>query len=136
MAHLNNPFLSPDRKAPADITERAMLIRINKTFQGISSAQKLYDFTRSSWRVGERRNLVEYAFSVYKGTIIEVYKIHYWELATEKNVPSGQWDSGKGVGRYQFIGEVDAEMSKKYKGKTVSHYFKQGDISPTKYINV
>ena len=49
-----------------EVTEPAMLIRINELFRDDMSASELYDATRSSWRVSlNRASNVEYALSVH-----------------------------------------------------------------------
>ena len=65
-------------RKPAKIKQPAILIRINKLYRYGMSDAELYDATRSAWKVGERADRVEYAFSVFEGVIREVYKITGW----------------------------------------------------------
>lgn len=113
-----------------EITEPSMLIRINELFRDDMSAEELYNATRSSWRVSlNRANNVEYALSVYKGIVREVYLITAWQeadpMAHEKN-----------NGRFEFIGNIAEDtVRNKYKLKSVKHYFKKGNMAPFMYIN-
>ena len=38
--------------------------------------------------------------------------------------------------RYEFVGNVDAELSKKYKGKSLSNLLKKGAQFPVRYLNI
>lgn len=81
----------------ANITERVVLIRLtlikeimsprqlnenlahwNDTQTKITTHDELYDITRGIWKIGQQRVEVDYAFSVVKGVIKEVYKIDNW----------------------------------------------------------
>ncbi len=114
------------------ITEPVMLIRINNTYRDNISPIDLYNRTRGVWKVGERRKSAMYAFSVFQGVVLEVYKISYWEPASYYAPFTKEWDL---TDRWQFVGEVDVELSKKYKNKSVKNYLKKGCVSPTIYVN-
>lgn len=113
-----------------EVTEPAMLIRINELFRDDMSASELYDATRSSWRVSlDRANNVEYALSVYKGIIREVYLVTAWQ---EANPAAHE----KNKGRFEFIGDIAEDVIRdKYKLKSVKHYFKKGNVNPFMYLN-
>lgn len=113
-----------------EITEPSMLIRINELFRDDMSAEELYNATRSSWRVSlNRANNVEYALSVYKGIVREVYLITAWQEAD----PTAH---EKNNGRFEFIGNIAEDtIRNKYKLKSVKHYFKKGNMAPFMYIN-
>ncbi|MBF2719681.1 hypothetical protein IP510_07285 [Psychrobacter sp. NG254] len=113
-----------------EITEPSMLIRINELFRDDMSAEELYNATRSSWRVSlNRANNVEYALSVYKGIVREVYLITAWQEAD----PTAH---EKNNGRFEFIGNIAEDtVRNKYKLKSVKHYFKKGNMAPFMYIN-
>jgi hypothetical protein len=73
-------FIDPDE---ANIMEHAILIRINQLYRYGMDADSLYDATRGVWVIGGRepggrRECAKYAFSVFKGVIMEVYKIKQW----------------------------------------------------------
>ena len=77
--------LNPDE---ATITEHVILIRINRLYRSGMDVDSLYDATRGVWVIGPRREHAEYAFSVFKGIVMEVYKIkHPWHLSGTKQIP-------------------------------------------------
>jgi uncharacterized protein len=131
-----------DPEEEADITERAILIRINQLYRYGMDAESLYDATRGVWVVGPRRECAEYAFSVFKGIVMEVYKIkHPWHLAgtkstTYKTRPDCNefWTSDPQ--RWEFEGEVaENEIRDKYLKKSVKRYLSDGSQNPIKYVN-
>lgn len=119
------------------ITEPALLININKGFRYGMSPMELYDQTRSAWKLGEKREAARYAMSVYHGIVREVYEVSGWVR--------GGWsirgDDLKGTrprekGRWEFVGVVaEDKIRKRYLGKSVARYFKQGAQNPLKYVN-
>ncbi len=122
---------------PIDIKEQAVLININQAYHYGLTAQQLYDFTRSCWRIGARRDAIEYAFAVYQGVVREVYQIAAWvpgrstmrhdDVANENEVDPNRWE---------FVGKVaDQKIRTRYIGRSVSHYSKQGAQNPIKYVN-
>lgn len=113
-----------------EVTEPAMLIRINELFRDDMSASELYDATRSSWKVSlDRANNVSYALSVYKGIVREVYLVKVWQEAD----PTAH---KKNKGRFEFIGDIAEDAVRdKYKLKSVKHYFKKGNMAPFMYLN-
>jgi hypothetical protein len=40
-----------------------------------------YEATRGVWKVGPRREDVNFALAIYKGVVIEVFEIHDWHPA-------------------------------------------------------
>lgn len=117
-------------KGLLEVTEPAMLIRINELFRDDMSASELYDATRSSWKVSlDRANNVRYALSIYKGIVREVYLITAWQKAD----PTAH---EKNKGRFEFIGDIAEDAVRdKYKLKSVKHYFKKGNVNPFMYLN-
>ncbi len=100
------------------ITEPMIIININKQyFRGIE-ADKLYEITRSSWKVGIKRESAKYAVASFRGLVREIYEIQSWE------------DCGNG--RWEFIGKVaEAEIQNKYKDKSLDNY--KSSQNPIKY---
>ena len=124
--------------SPVDIKEPAVLININQAYHYGLTAQQLYDFTRSCWRIGAKRETVEYAFAVYQGVIREVYKIAAWVpgRSTMRHDDVVSEDKVDPKNRWEFVGKVaDPKMRKRYVGMSVSHYSKQGAQNPIKYVN-
>jgi len=122
---------------PVEIAEPAVLININRRFRYGMSAQELYDATRSAWKVGPKRQLAEYAFSVYRGVIREAYAIEAWVRGG--STMRGVDESGRPPerpGRWEFVGRVaDEKMRRKYVGGSVARHFKKGAQNPIMYVN-
>jgi serine/threonine protein kinase len=115
-----------------NITEPAILIRINQQYREGMSAQALYDATRGIWKLGPRRERARYALAVFRGVVREVYVIERWYPAgaTFKDV------SMRVPGRWEFTGRAAEERVRdKYLGRSVAHYFKQGQQNPVVYVN-
>ncbi|MFG0294030.1 MAG: hypothetical protein ACF8MJ_12870 [Phycisphaerales bacterium JB050] len=124
---------------PVTVTHNCLLININREFRYGLTPIELYDATRSAWRLGLKRESVDYALSVYRGIVREVYRIATWlpsgstmrlrDAATEGRAPDRE-------GRWEFVGEVaDDEIRKRYLGKSVAAYFPPGNQNPVKYVN-
>lgn len=116
-----------------NITERALLIRINKQYREGMPAEALYDSTRGVWRVGPNRERAQYAMAVYGGVVREVYAIETW-LPAEKAFPDDPNMHARG--RWAFTGRVaEPAVRGKYLGRSVAHYFKPGNANPILYVN-
>ena len=132
-------FIDPDE---AIITEPSILIRINQLYRYGMDADSLYDATRGVWRVGPQRECAEYAFSVFKGVVMEVYKIkHPWHLAGTKAIPLYKTRPEKNElliydpSRWEFEGDVaESEIREKYLKKSVKHYLTANSQNPIKYV--
>jgi len=111
-----------------DIKENVILFSVNKTYEPNISSEKLYEITRGDWVLGERRNKADYAFSVYKGVVQEVYRIHNWFSVTTA------LKEQKTHKRWRFEGEVAKEMQH-YVGCSVERYTKAGAQNPVRYVN-
>mgnify|MGYP001056102426 FL=1 len=67
-----------------DITENIIAFKVNNSYKENMPKTELYDITRGCWRISYKMaQYADYAFSVYKGTIKEVYKIEKWLRAEE-----------------------------------------------------
>lgn len=105
----------------ADISEPAILIRINKLYRYGMTDVELYDATRSAWRVGKRRrDEARYAFSVFEGVVREVYQIAEW-------LPGGSTFNNRNRGkraarvqRWEFVGTIaEDSMRQRYLNRYV-----------------
>jgi len=127
--------LSLYQRKPAEITERAMLIRINRLYHYGLTAAELYDVTRGVWVVGERREKAKYAFAVYRGIVREVYRIKEWFRAGSTfsvRDPQGV----KRRGRWEFVGAVAPDRIRdKYVDRAVDRYFSEHSQNPIQYVN-
>ncbi len=137
-------LVSAYEKQKIDIKVPAILIRINQAFRYSMTEVELYDYTRGQWRLNpENAKKAQYAFAVYGGIIQEVYSILDWYEAgktfsirrNNKNIERGKEE--KLEGRYEFIGNLaPQEIRKKYKYKSVEHYFERGNSNPIMYTNI
>lgn len=125
-------------KKPVEIVHPVILIRINKLYRHDMTPVELYDATRQFWVVGPRREKAKYAFAVYQGVIREVYEIHSWHpggtfFSTREDHEPGEISDN----RYEFIGDIaPASIRRKYKFKSVDHYFTKHSQNPIAYVNV
>lgn len=124
-----------------DISENIILIRINKLYKYGMTNQELYDATRGLWRLNpEQASKAEYAFAVYDGMILEVYKIATWLNAystyssRQENVDMSEIAEDRKT-RYEFVGNIaNEEIRKKYVGCMVNELFPKGNQNPIKYL--
>ncbi len=100
------------------------------------TAVELYDATRGVWRIGPTREKAKYAFAIYESIVREVYKITSWLPAGSSfstREESGLYDPN----RWEFIGLVaDERIRKKYRNRSVEHYFPRHAQIPFVYVNV
>lgn len=136
-------FFDPDE---ANITEHAILIRINQLYRYGMDADSLYDATRGVWVIGGRdaggrRDCAKYAFSVFKGVIMEVFKINQWYLAgtqqtTYKTRPNKNELCTYEPPRWEFEGDIaESEIRDKYLNKSVKSLLSANSQNPIKYVN-
>lgn len=122
-------------RKPAKITDPVILIRVAKAFRYDMSANELYDFTRTAWAVGLRREKAQYALAIYDGIVREVYKISQWLPAGSTFVNYRPTGNRHGT-RWEFVGVVaDERIRNKYVNRDVTKYFKQGSQNPVFYVN-
>ena len=121
----------------ADIREPAILIRINRAYRYGMTDVELYDATRSAWKIGNRKEQVEYALSVFEGVVREVYQVTHW-------LPAGSTFNVRHVGRrqsrpgrFEFVGVLaEPKMRKRYINRYVGHLFTPGAQNPISYVNI
>ena len=98
------------------------------------SAEALYESTRGIWK----RNLkslagTEYCLSVYKGEVVEVYKIDEWNPAGTTPMKTRVINPEHTIGRAEFVGKVAPdEVREKYIGRSVTKLYKRGEANPVK----
>lgn len=119
------------------ITEPVLLIRIRRLYRDDFTDDELYDATRSSWKIGTRRNLAKYAFAVYKGEVKEVYEIDEWHPSGTTPCRPGVYATPRHEGRWEFTGKpAQQSVRSKYVGKSVAAYFSTGSSNVFQYVNV
>lgn len=123
--------------ASVKVTEPVILIRINRQYRPDMTADELYDATRSSWKVGTRRETAEYALAIYKGVVVEVYSIDAWHPSGTTPCKSKVHTNPQHEGRWEFTGSIARErIRSKYVGRSVADYFPRGSANPVMYVNV
>ena len=128
-------LVSAYEKQKININVPAILIRINQAFRYSMTEAELYDYTRGQWRINpDNAKKAKYAFAIYGGIIQEVYTILDWYKAGQTFSIRNNEDT---EGRYEFIGNLaPPEIRKKYKYKSVEHYFERGNSNPVMYVNI
>ena len=105
----------------AAVQENIIAFKIAQSYDENMPKEALYDVTRGYWKVNlNRADRAEYALSVYKGIVKEVYKIHQWLPAGSVPRPTLP-DAEVPEGRYEFTGEVaEDRIRNRYLGKCIS----------------
>ena len=123
------------QRKPAKITDNVILIRINRLYHYGMSPTELYDATRGTWVVGERRGDARYALGVYQNIVREVYKIADW-LPAGSTFYAKRPEGDTATKRWEFVGtRAEVEIRKKYVGRSVDEYFKKYAQNPVQYVN-
>jgi hypothetical protein len=78
---------TPDPLNKANITEPAIIIRVNQLYRSGMSDEELYDATRGIWKLGKRRNGARYVFAAFQGIILDVYKIRELYVFSWDKIP-------------------------------------------------
>jgi hypothetical protein len=122
---------------PVDVVHPSLLIRINRLYRYGMGQAELYEATRGIWKLGSKRSLARFAFSVFHGVVRAVFEIDSWhpERTTPYHVRVFE-DPTPMPGRWEFVGKpAEESICKQYVGRSVQHYFKQGLQSPVVYVN-
>lgn len=115
------------------IHHRAILLTINSLYRSDMSKVELYETTRGIWKVGQAsRNKVEYAFALYQGIVLEVYRIKKWYPAGTLRYKTRDASDFKGSGRWEFSGSVAEDIRDEYVDFSVG---KAGQ-NPIRYENI
>lgn len=117
---------------PVDVLHSTMLITINKEYRSSMGPDALYEATRGIWKVGSRRESVDYAMAVYQGIVREVYKIDDWQRAGTTEYFTRDTSKFAGTGRWEFTGAIAPEdIRDTYVGNSVG----KGGQNPIRYVN-
>lgn len=117
---------------PVKVRHKVMLITINRIYRSHMPPEELYEATRGTWKVGPRRNRVEYTMAVYQGIVREVYRIEQWLPAGTLEYQTRESEGFKGSGRWEFSGTVADDIRDEYVGFSVG----MGGQNPIRYVNV
>lgn len=109
-----------------EIIEPAILFTVNSLYRRDMNEDELYEITRGNWVVGERRNNAKFAFSVYRGNVRQVYKIHNWFPVTARS------KDARKQRRWRFDGIISQDLQHYVYG-SVEKYV--GAQNPIRYIN-
>lgn len=121
-----------------DITEPAVLIRINRLYRSGMSREALYEATRGVWKAAPpRRDRARLALAVAPGGIVcGVYEISEWHPAASTPYKTRDGSKLSTEGRSEFTGQEAAEpIFQKYIGRSVAHCFSEGNRNPILYVN-
>jgi uncharacterized protein len=115
------------------LRHKAILLTIDRDYRSDMTPEELYEVTRGTWRVGRKRDRVDYAMPVHMGVVREVYRIDQpWLIAGTleyRTRPSAHSSSSKG---WEFRGSVAADIREQYVGYSVG----RGGQNPVRYVNV
>lgn len=96
---------------------------------------ELYEATRGTWKLGERRKGARYAFAVFEGVVREVYEIEAWHRAGTTLYATRDATKLK-LDRWEFTGRTAEEsIRSEYVGRSVAAFFRRGQQMPTAYVN-
>lgn len=131
---MNRNKLSRQPLRREDITDDLVIIKINQLFREGMSDLELYEITRGIWkRRIDSVNKAKYALAVYKGAVVEVYRIIQWMEAGTVPMKTRIIDPERYKGRIEFIGEIAADDVRcRYIDKDVSGLFRYGEANPVK----
>jgi hypothetical protein len=93
------------------VSEPAILLKIDVLYRPEMSDEELYDTTRGVWKAAPpRRNQVRFALAVVGGIVKEVYAVESWHHANTTLYRSGRADVGlpEYARRCEFTGSVAA----------------------------
>lgn len=107
---------------PITVIEPAIIITINRHYKRFMSDEKLYNITRSSWKIADKRTkTIKFAIASYRGIVREVYEIENWNKTGD----------GK---RWYFTGKIAKdEIRNKYLNQSLENYIIRGSQNPIKY---
>jgi len=120
-----------------EVTHAVMIININRNYRSDMTVHEIYDATRSAWKLGPKRLKAKYALSIHQGIVREVFAIAGWlRGGTTMKGSDTNGRPRRREDRWEFVGEVaEDEVRKRYRGRSVSRYFKPGAQNPILYVN-
>lgn len=126
-----------ERISADEFTVPTVIIKINRRFRKEMSPEELYEATRGIWkRKLESVKCCEQCLAVYKGSVVEVYKIDDWYPAGSTEYKTRILDKDRCVGRVEFIGTLaDETIRSRFIGRSVAALYKPGEADPVKVFN-
>ena len=108
-----------------EIIEPSIIININRQYTSSMDGETqlakdtLYNVTRSSWKVGPKKDQAQYAVAAYRGLVREIYEIKGWNSINN---------------RWEFSGDIaPTSIRDKYLNQSIKRYIKKGNQNPIKY---
>lgn len=118
------------------IDDPVLLVRISNTYRPDLTPDELYDATRGSWKLGDRRKDVRYVLSVYDGIVQEVYEVHRWAPGGSTYYKTNVHPGPHSPDRWEFVGSVaPPEIRSKYRNQSVRRYLSPRNQNPVRYVN-
>lgn len=118
------------------IQHRVLLIRLSRLFREGMTDPELYEATRGVWKLGPRRERVQYVLAVAGGTVREVYAVDGWHAAGTTEYATRPLPHLQRPGRCEFTGTVaPEEVRRLYLGGRVDEFFPQGAQTPVRYVD-
>jgi uncharacterized protein len=114
------------------VRHKAILFTINRLFRSDMTPLELYETTRGIWVVGPRKDKAEYAMTVVRGIVHEVYKIEQWYRAGTLDYQTRDSSTFSTKRRWEFSGHVAEEIRDEYVGFSVGTRWQ----NPIRYENV
>jgi hypothetical protein len=118
---------------PAKIEHEAILIIINRLYRSEMTAEELYEATQGIWKIGPKRNNVDFAMAVYQGIVREVYRIKRWLPAGTLKYKTRDSKGFKRSGRWEFEGDVAHDLRDEYVGFSVRRILGKAR-NPIRYV--
>lgn len=117
---------------PVKVWHKALLITVNKLYRSDMTPLELYEATRGTWVLGQRRNRAKYAIAVYQAIVREVYRIEAWYPAGTLEYLTRDASELAKEKRWEFSGSVACDIRDEYVGRSVG----KGGQNPIRYKNV
>jgi len=126
---------------PAEVGHKVVAFRLMKNFSRTLSDDELYEVVRGVWKIGRRREEVEYVFGVHNGLVRGVYIPHQWHPAGSTPYPTRKDElaiygpDSSDSGRWEFTGRsAPQNIQEMYLGKSIRHLLGKGQQNPIKYL--
>ena len=118
---------------PLVVQDPVLMIRLPRAFRYDLSSEELFEATCGTWKIGVRRNTIQYVLAVHDDVVQEVYEVTQWQPGGTRNYKSRS--IGKQKGRWEFDGAVVPEgpLREHYLHKSVGHLFSRGSQNPIRY---
>jgi len=115
------------------VAHSVLMIRLPRAFRYDMTPVALFEATCGTWKIGERRNGVQYVLAVHDNVIQEVYEVTGWQEGGTMDYSTREM--GRVPGRWEFTGHVVSEDSvrDRYLRKSVKHLFTRGSQNPIRY---